>query len=229
MRKVLVLHISQFGGHKKASENIEEALSYKSFSLEVLNINGFGYMTPRVEKVVNFFYSKTIKHTPFVWGSLYDKKGVIKGLDPFKKIANKIGRAKLSKLLFEFKPDVILTTQAFPCGIVSAFKEYNKITIPLIAVVTDYYPHRFWIQPCVDIYTVACNEAKEILVREGVAEEKVKVAGIPISVKFLTTHSKREVGEEFGFSKDMPAILLMGGGLGIGPIGEIAEILDGLY
>lgn len=228
MRKVLILHISQFGGHKKASENIEEALRYKDFSTEVLNINGFGHIMPRIEKAVDFLYTHIIKYTPFIWGSLYDKPGLIKSLTPFKKCADRIGMAKLSKLLHDFSPDIVVTTQAFPCGIVADFKKCHKFSFPLIAVVTDYYPHRFWLHPCIDTYTVACQEAKVMLTKEGVEEEKIKVLGIPISVKFLTTYSKKEIGEQFGFHKDIPTILLMGGGIGIGPIQKIAQILDTL-
>jgi len=228
MKKVLILHISDSGGHKKASENIEEALRYKSSDLDILNINGFGYITPYTEKIVNFFYTKTIKHFPFLWGSIYDRKRVIKGLNPINKLVNKIGALKISNLLFNFDPDVVLTTQGFPCGFISQFKTMHNLSFPLVAVVTDYYPHRFWINPGVDVYTVACPEAKDKLVSEGVSPERIKIAGIPISVKFLKAHRKEEVVRELGLRPDLPTVLLMGGNLGIGPIEKVAKILDSL-
>ncbi len=228
MSRVLILHISQFGGHKKASENIAEALRYRAADIKVREVNGFGYITPRTEKVVNFFYTQTIKHFPALWGSLYDRKGVVRGLNPLHRFANRVGMFRISRLLFEYKPEVIVATQAFPCGIIADFKKYHNVTIPLIAVVTDYYPHRFWIHPAVDIYIVACEEARSKLIKEGVPEEKIKVLGIPISVKFLTAHSREIIAAELAFRSDIPTVLLMGGGLGIGPIEEIARVLDRL-
>lgn len=228
MKRVLLLHISDSGGHKKASENIEEALRYRSSALDILNINGFGYITPYTEKIVDLFYTKTIKHFPFLWGSIYDRKNVFKGLNPIKKVVNKIGSKKIADLLYRFDPDVVLTTQAFPCGFVSRFKKVHKLSFPLIAVVTDYYPHRFWINPGVDVYTVACEEAKQKLISEGVSPERIKIAGIPISVKFLTAHRKEEVVRELGFNPDLPTVLLMGGNLGIGPIEKVAKVIDAL-
>lgn len=228
MGRVLLLHISQFGGHKKASENIEEALKFKNPSLEILNLNGFGYIDSRVENLVNFLYTLVIKYCPQLWGKIYDRKRVIKYLNPLRRTLNKWGIVKFSKLINEFKPKVILATQAFPCGIAGDFKKFYGIDIPLIGVVTDYYPHRFWIHPQVNIYTVACQEAKSILIKEGVEEERIKVAGIPISLKFLTAHSKESIGEEFGLNPDLDTVLIMGGGLGIGPIEKITKILDDL-
>ena len=78
MKRVLILHISQFGGHKKASENIEEALKHKISSLEILNLNGFGYINTTVENIVNFLYTFTIKHFPQCWGGIYDRKYLVK-------------------------------------------------------------------------------------------------------------------------------------------------------
>lgn len=228
MDRVLILHISQFGGHKKASENIEEALRYRAFSLEILNLNGFGYINPRVENLVNFFYTLIIKHCPQLWGEIYDRKKIVKYLSPLRKTLNKWSIPKFSKLINEFRPKVILATQAFPCGIAGDFKKFYRVNIPLIGVVTDYYPHRFWLHPEVDVYTVACEKAKSILVKEGVEENKIRVLGIPISLKFLNTHSKESVAEEFGFNANLEAVLIMGGGLGIGPIERITKILDSL-
>lgn len=228
MKNVLILHISEFGGHSKAAENIEEALYYRDSQLRILSRNGFGYFYPRGEKVIDFLYNTVIKHFPDVWGKLYDRKKVIKQLTPVMKVVNRVAFGKLSTLIEEFNPQCFVTTQAFPCGVIADYKKKFGLDTPLVAVVTDYYPHRFWIHRQVDRYVVACQEAKDILMREGVAENKVKVLGIPISVKFMNSYPREEIAKKLGLVSHLDSVLLMGGGFGMGPIQSIAKRLDAL-
>ncbi len=226
MKRVLILHISQLGGHKKASENLVEALLYRDPSLEILNIDGLGYLSSTMERMVNFFYTLTIKYFPYLWGAIYDKKTIVKFSSPFKKIIAKIAFKKISRLISSFDPQVIVSTQAFPSLLIADYKRICGKKIPLVAVLTDYFPHRFWVHPQVDAYVVASYEAKEILMREGVEEEKIHILGIPISLNFMHTFPKSEICKELGFDLNIRGVMLMGGGLGIGPIAKIARLLD---
>lgn len=226
MKRVLILHISQFGGHSKAAENIKEALSYRDPRIRAITLNGFGYFYPRGEKIVDFIYTSVIKHMPYLWGKIYDRPKVAGSLSLVRRLVHKMAFRKLSRLIHNFNPNCVVATQAFPCGLLADFKEEFGLNIPLIAVVTDYHPHRFWLHPGIDIYTVACQEAKETLMEQGIAEEKIKILGIPISVKFLTANPKDKIARRYGFSPSATSVLIMGGGLGIGPIEEIALQLD---
>ncbi len=229
MKKVHIFHISEFGGHSKAAQNIKEALIYKNPQIDVLRLNGLGYFYPRAEKVIDFLYTKIIKYAPYLWGKAYDRKKVATAVGPSRMIVNRFTFNKLRRFIKEYKPDCFVATQAFPCGAIADFKERTGATIPLIAVVTDYHPNRFWFHPCVDRYVVACKEAKEVLIKEGIDPDKIKILGIPISVKFLTTYPKNEVSQEFGFNPELDSVLIMGGGLGLGPIKTIAQKLDELH
>ncbi|MFH1900646.1 MAG: glycosyltransferase, partial [Candidatus Omnitrophota bacterium] len=156
----------------------------------------------------------------------YDRKTLVKNLAFPIGFANRIAFRKLLRLVRNLNPSCFVATQAFPCGIVADFKKKSGLKIPLIAVVTDYIPHRFWVHPSIDKYVVACQEAKEILIREGISDEKIKILGIPISVKFLNFYSKDEISDSLGFIRDLPSVLIMGGGLGLGSIEKIAETID---
>ncbi|MBD3263719.1 MAG: hypothetical protein GF375_01285, partial [Candidatus Omnitrophica bacterium] len=208
--------------------NVKEALLYKNPQTQVSSLNGLGYFYPLSERVVNSLYMTTIKHFPFLWGKAYDRKKVVASLAPLRKFVNVLTFRKLESLIERNKPDCFVATQAFPCGLVADFKKRFGLATPLIGVATDYHPHRFWVHPCVDRYVVACSKAKEVLVRVGVEESKIQILGIPISVKFLTTYPRDQISEELGFVRDLNSVLLMGGGLGIGPIKQISQRLDKL-
>ncbi|MCM8830945.1 MAG: hypothetical protein NC918_01970, partial [Candidatus Omnitrophica bacterium] len=225
-KRILIFHISSVGGHSKAAQNLKEALLFKDNSILVTNLNIFGHLYPKIEKIVDFVYTNIIKYLPFFWGKIYDRKAIVKNLNPFWKQINKFSFKKIANLLNDIKPDCILTTQAFPCGIISSFKEYFRIKTPLVAIVTDYYPHRFWIHLGVDKYIVASKEAKDILVQEKVLASKIEIIGIPISIKFLVSHDRYTIAKTFGFREDLKTVLVMGGSLGIGPIRKIVKVLD---
>jgi len=228
MKKILIFHISEFGGHSKAAENLREALTYRDPSLEISNFNGLRYFYPRGEKIVDFLYLNIIKHVPQLWGRAYDRKGIVKSLAPYRKIINRIAFRKLNSLVKKTSPDCFIATQAFPSGVIADFKARTGSKIPLVSVVTDYHPHRFWVHPCVDRYVVNCEEAKQVLIEEGIEERKIRSLGIPISVKFLTSYPKEEISNQMGFSKELDSVLIMGGGLGLGPMEQIAQELDSL-
>jgi len=228
VKRITILHISDFGGHRKAAQNIKEALFFKDPRIKVNTLNGLGYFYPRGEKIVNFIYLLTIKYFPHLWGKAYDRQKVIKALTPCRKIVHRFTFHKLRRLINESKPDCFVATQAFPCGLVADFKESKNVKIPLVAIVTDYHPNRFWIHPGVDRYVVACQEARDVLIGHGVAQQNIEILGIPISVNFLTSYPKEAVAQELGFVYKLPSVLIMGGGLGLGPIKFIAQHLDDL-
>ncbi|MFO8053269.1 MAG: glycosyltransferase [Candidatus Omnitrophota bacterium] len=223
-----IFHISDFGGHSQAALNIKEAILAKNNNAEVVNLNSFRYFYPRTEKVIDAIYSLVIKRIPSLWGKAYDREQLVKRLRTWRMVINYICFRKLKKYIKAKKPDCFITTQAFPCGIVADYKKKYKAKVPLIAVVTDFHPHRFWMHPFVDHYIVASNEARETLIKEGVDEKKISVFGIPISIKFMKNSFDQEVAQKLGFSSQLKSVLVMGGGLGIGPIGKIVTNLDHL-
>lgn len=60
----------------------------------------------------------------------------------------------------------------------------------------------------------------------GAAAENVVVTGIPISAKFATKPDAKVVRKNFGWRDDLPVLLVLGGGFGMGPVAEILAELD---
>jgi len=228
MKRVNIFYISDFGGHSTAAKNLKEAFYHHNSDVRVLAMNGFGHFYPRSEKVVDYIYTTVIKYFPDLWGKSYDRKRLVKYLAPVRRWVNVLSFRKLLRLMRDSNPDCFVATQAFPCGLIGDFKLKYNLTKPLISVVTDYHPHRFWIHPAVNKYVVACDEAKATLEREGVPADKIRVEGIPISIKFLNTFAKDDIARRYGFSLNVATILLMGGSLGMGSIKEIAQRLNEL-
>jgi len=227
-RKILLLYISEISGHRSAALAIERALREIEPSTDVVGINAFRYTNPITEKLVHNIYMNVIQKMPKIWEYLYDNPKVVSKIGIFKKIAHKINAPKLEKLIDAVKPDVIACTQAYPCGMVADYKAVYKSDIPLVAVLTDYVPHAYWVYDLVDHYVVPSEEVALRLKNKGVDGAKIKVFGIPFDPKFNQPVDKLKVYRKLNFSPDVPTVLIMGGGHGLGPVREIIERLDQL-
>jgi processive 1,2-diacylglycerol beta-glucosyltransferase len=194
--------------------------------VEAPSVNGFGYTYPLLERIVGSAYMGVIRRTPKVWDYLYDNPKVFKRSQPIKRFLHKTSHKKIGKLLERYQPDTIVCTQAFPCGMVADYKMANNLPIKLIGVLTDYAPHSYWINEGVDYYVVPDEEVKDRLVKKGVAPELVKVLGIPVRSKFAVPLNKEEIAKKLGIDLNIPVILMMGGGQGLGPIKETVVSLN---
>ncbi|MFH1355190.1 MAG: glycosyltransferase [Candidatus Omnitrophota bacterium] len=220
------MYISEISGHHSASLAIENAIKKISPDSEIMNLNAFNYTNPVSEKIVNRLYMSVIKRTPRVWDYLYDNPQVAKNINKIKDTIHRFNSPKLKNLFERFKPDVVLCTQAFPCGMVADFKRTYKSDIPLIAVLTDYIPHSYWVYDTVNYFITPSEEVSQRLINKGVTTNKIKPLGIPFDYKFNATTSKQKVMQELGLNPDVKTIMLMGGGQGLGPIKAIVKSLE---
>jgi len=224
-KRVLLMYISQVSGHRQGAVAISKSLKSLDPDCEVLSINGFGYTYPLMEKIINTAYMGVIKRAPKIWEYLYDNPKVIKFSEKWKQSIHKSSHKKLKPLIDEFKPDVVVCTQAFPCGMVADYKRSHGLDFKVIGVLTDYAPHLYWLHEGVDYYVVPSEEASDRYVKEGIPAESIKVFGIPIRTKFAETINQELIAQKLGLDLKIPTILIMGGGQGLGPMKDAVKSL----
>src|SRR3989338_1936721 len=225
-KRIILMYISEVSGHRSATLAIEKALKILQPDTEVLNINAFNYTNPISEKIINRLYMGIIKRTPQIWDYLYDNPEVVKRIEKIKERIHKFNSPKLKNLFDSFKPDAVLCTQAFPCGMVADCKKTYNSKLPLVAVLTDYIPHSYWIYNQVDYYITPSRDVTERLIKKGVLQEKIKSLGIPFDPKFNTPADKAKLMRRLRLMPETPTILIMGGGQGLGPIKTIIKSLE---
>ena len=95
-------------------------------------------------------------------------------------------------------------------------------TTPFITcIVTDFEAHALWMEPCVNLFCVAAPGTKARLVARGAKDADVVVTGIPIAAKFSARVDADGLRAQFGFAPNVPTLLVLGGGFGMGPVREI--------
>ncbi|MDD5772860.1 MAG: glycosyltransferase [bacterium] len=223
--RILFSYVSIGSGHQQATKAIEKHLKTLDKEIVTLCVNSFSFSGFIVTNIVSFIYLYTIKLTPEFWGYLYDNIWIKKKIDIFHSMINWGNSIRFYFLIKKFKPSVIVCTQAIPCGIVASLKKRGKIDIPLVAVMTDFVAHIYWIYKEVDIYFVATEDMKVKLIEHGINESRIIISGIPIDHDFNNLNNKQEVLKKEKLSDKIKIILLMGGSRGIGKLEEIVSEL----
>ena len=222
--RALIFSASIGAGHDSVARALTESLAEVRPGSEVKTVDTFNYINRVLHKAVFGSYMETLKFTPKVWGYLYEQAEEGERLVDLGQILSKLFSPKLVRLLNEFKPDVIVSTHAFPTGILSVLKERIGVQIPMAAVVTDFHVHTYWIHHGIDRYFIPAPDLAYHLLEDGIAAEKIKGTGIPIRAQFSSVVDPEAVRRELGLNSH-PSVLVMGGGLGLGRIELIVKEL----
>lgn len=220
--KALIFSVSIGAGHDSVAQAIAERLLVNSPGSEVQIIDTFRYINSILNKVVVGSYMETLRFTPKVWGYLYDQAEEGDKLVDVSHIFAKILSPKITQLIKEANPQVIITCHAFPTGMLGAMKRKGKIQTPLATAVTDFHIHPIWISQGIDMYFIPAADLGYSLIQEGIHPERIKPIGIPIRMQFGREIDFTKVKEEYRLSGN-PVVLVMGGGLGLGRIEIITK------
>ncbi|MGL6105014.1 MGDG synthase family glycosyltransferase [Romboutsia sp.] len=250
-KKILIMSASTGGGHNRAARAIKEELESKTISGEPIHceiIDSLKLVNNTMDKIISRGYEKSAIYTPKAYGSVYrlSETSLISRNEFKGNLLTSYMSQKFKKLLSEAKPDLIIGTHPFPMIAFSTLKKsydtYVSISLkaepfhrhsikldvpPMISVLTDYTTHSTWIQNEIDYYIVGHEYVKELLIAEGVDNDKIKAFGIPVEKSFLSHRDRDTVLSELGLSTDKLTVLLMGGSFGAGNIKEtLDELLE---
>ncbi len=168
MTRVLFLYISVSSGHQRAAEAVREALSVLAPTWETDGVDAFSFAYPNIGKLIARTYLEILRHTPVLWDFMYDNPDVETATREIRDLLNLISLPKMRKLLKRHNPQALVCTQAVPCSVFAAEKRHG-MKIPLIAVITDFAIHSYWVHPEVDLYCVASEEARKYLIQHGIS------------------------------------------------------------
>lgn len=226
--RILLMYITARSGHCQAARAVERGIRQLQPGAEILTIDAFQYLNPLLARMVDRMYLSLIQKRPELWEYLYDNPKVVERSQRLRTMLHRYDSPRLKGLLEDFRPEVIACTQAFPCGLVADYKSENGFKVPLYAVLTDFWPHAYWIHDRVDGYLVPADQTREWLSDRGVPSDRIHVTGIPIDPSFGEFPDPAAIRRRLQMDASMPAVLLMGGGQGLGPLLEAVDALDQL-
>jgi len=228
--RVLIATITAGGGHLAAAAALEEAWKTSRPADPVERVDFLKFLSPLHRKIYLDGYVKLVERAPELWGMVFkktDNAGTARRLNRIKRALPSISRTRIVHHLKAFAPDIVLCTHYLPLDSLGELRKKNDALRPLtVSVVTDFEAHALWMESCVDLYCVAAEETKARLVARGAQAKNVIATGIPISAKFSLKPDAKAVRKNFGWRDDLPVLLVLSGGFGMGPVAEILAELD---
>jgi processive 1,2-diacylglycerol beta-glucosyltransferase len=225
---VLIVTASVGAGHDQAARAIGAEIGARYPGARVTIADFMGEDNSYLNAVLKDAYLKMIDLSPAIYDRLYRWSQAPGRFSRVRSLVSRALKDSMLRLYVRHRPDLVIFTHPFPCAAAAFLRRRGKIAAPLVAVVTDFSAHPLWVHDQVEMYFVAAPETRAELVRLGVAAERVFPTGIPIDGSFGRRLGRHAVARRLGLAAGMPTVLIMGGGLGIGPVAEAVRSLDGV-
>ena len=205
--KVLIL-TGKFGmGHWSASQSLAQQFQDEEPGTEVRVLDFIDYAVPSASEAWYKGFSLLVTHGSGIYNTYYK---ITENMEsdahpPFEWHFLE----RLSTLLDEEEPDMVVATHPLCAQLVSRYKQETGGALLLVTCITDLSVHGEWINSGTDCYLVGTEEIKERLAAKGVNRDIIYVTGIPVRAEFkLPVHRG---------DRQQRNLLIMGGGLGMMP------------
>lgn len=228
--RVLIATVTAGAGHVQAAAAVEEAWRAERPDDEIQRVDVLDFVSRLYRRVYLEGYSRLIEHAPELWGMVFkktDDPDWVEKVSEFRRGFARRTYRRFYKHLQEFQADIVICTHYLPMEIMGYLKSKKPGPHPFTAsVVTDFEAHSLWMEQAVDLYCVAADEVKASLVARGETSGEVAVTGIPIAARFSGRFRTDAIRRRHGLRDDLPIVLTLSGGFGMGPVEEILGELD---
>lgn len=222
-KKVLILSEAIGSGHTIVAEALKQGIAHldPEIKTEVLEVGRF--LHPTASNLLVRSYLKINTLSPKLWGKIYEYKHHLPIAKWKKHFIHYLLHRKMKYLLKQKKPDLIVCTHPFTSSSISRLKR-KGYPLTLCTVITDFHVHGAWVHSGVDIYFVSSKDMHRQLMNMGVPKNRIAITGIPLRTNFWTEKNKQVLQKKMRL-KNIPTVMMMGGGLGIGGIQDLAHEL----
>lgn len=216
--KILILSCNTGEGHNAAGRAVKERLLYEGH--EAVMLDYMQLAGKRTSTIVGQAYVKTAKNLPRFFGLLYKLGGLLSS-DRHKSpvyFANKLMAKYLLAYLDVHNFDAIVMPHLFPAETLAYLKREGKVSVPTVAIGTDYTCIPFWEETECDYYVIPHPDLTEEFAERGIPKSRLLPYGIPVGMAFLTKTDSAEARARLNLPKDKPIYLIMSGSMGFGKI-----------
>jgi len=228
-RRILLLMADTGGGHRSCAEAVLESLRRRNLEdcqFEMVDILG-GYAPFPINKL-DALYPSMVRFSQVTWEPGYRLTNTPERARLLMRTAWPIAQKTAREVLVSHPADLIVSFHPLYNYAMLWAKEKEKNDTPMATVVTDMASiHAMWCAPGMVRYMVPTEQAARLANGYGVSRDKIDITGLPISQRFaeLAGRPKPEVRRNLDLEPDLPTVLLMGGGQGLGRIYPIARAL----
>ncbi len=216
------------GGHRSAAEAIIEALELEfadEFTCEMVDFF-HDYAPPPLHWAGPSY--PTMSRMDLLWKLSFETSDDPERMRIVYAMLWPYVRLYMYRLNREHPADVIVSVHPLiNTPYLRALKKREDNT-PFITVVTDLVStHSAWFNNRADTIVVPTQQAREKAISYGIEPQKMRVIGLPVADRFCQPPGdKHTLRQQMGWPKDKVVILMVGGGEGMGPLGEISRRIN---
>jgi len=232
MTRLGLLMSNTGSGHRAAAVALDTALHHRypgEFAVHYVDVlREFG-VPPwnRAPEILPFW----IKYNQYSFNKFVDLSSRVMatriGRDALPSLASLAGHRRFAR---RYRWDAMVAFHVGCVGLAVGARRVSRQDTPVITVITDLgRPHAGWYHPEADLTLVPSEDAFQRGLSLGMAAERMRIVGPPVHPKFVLYRcGKDEARESLGWKRDLPTLLLVGGGLGAGDLGRLARAMDSL-
>jgi 1,2-diacylglycerol 3-beta-galactosyltransferase len=216
--RVLFLFSDTGGGHRSAAEAIIEALHLEyGDRVRAEMVDVFKEYAPRPFNRMPDLYPKIVK-LPRAWSLGYHLSDGHRRARLITASAWPYVRRAIRTMIASHPSDLIVSVH--PLATAPALRALGQNHVPFITVVTDLVTsHALWYHHRTDLCLVPTEAARQRGLIYGMRREQMQVVGLPVAARFCQPPGDRQaLRSKLGWPGDLPVILLVGGGEGMGPL-----------
>jgi 1,2-diacylglycerol 3-beta-galactosyltransferase len=224
--RIMILMSDTGGGHRASAQALKagfEHLYGQKYHIDIVDL--WTHHTPWPYNEFPKSYSFMVKY-PFIWRTNFTLTQPRFVHVPLSTAMQVVCGPSISAAFDKYRPNLIISVhplmQHVPVRVLRRRIERGEQdpNTQFATVVTDLTTcHNTWFYSDVDRCFVATEESKQQALRLGMPEEKLRVYGLPIRPAF--SHGlppKATLKKRLGLDPKKPAIILMAGGEGMGPL-----------
>jgi 1,2-diacylglycerol 3-beta-galactosyltransferase len=229
-QRILILTADAGSGHRSTARAISGALErHYGDEAAVTVVNPIHH--PKASSLLRLYeqvYLDEMQHVPALYHLTYALTDITGVHHVVAGSVHQMLHSAVRHVLREHPADVVISVFPIFSAIVASIVR-NEVTRPgLMSVVTDLGAvHSVWFSRHDDVCAVPTGIARRKAIRCGLDPAHVVTTGIPVGQEFAAPRAPAAtLRHELGWQPDLPTLLLLGGGAGVGQIATLAETLD---
>lgn len=228
-KRILIIMSDTGGGHRAAAEAIREALLIKyPDQVDVTLVDVFKKYTPFPFNRAPELYPLIVNMSKTGWGAGYNWSNTRKRARNISRAIYVTAEGRMKRMLREHPADVVVSVHSVLTRICMQALLSQEHRPPFLVVVTDLVStHHFWYEKGADLTMLPSQAAYDRGLEAGLDPSQMIITGLPVHPRFaVQLPDKSEARRSLGWDANLPAVLIVGGGEGMGPMYKIARALD---
>ncbi len=213
-KKILILISQVGGGHLSISQAVQQIITAHAPCHQIKIFNNTPVIGSLIQRIIGNYFAKFYTKNYQALDNESSAKLVHQLITP-------LIFPKLSQVIVNFKPDLIIATNSFSTEEVNITLKILNKRIPHVIILADPFSiHHGWTSyKQADLYLVHDSNARSVFINRRINPKKIKVTGLPLRQEiYQSPLSLPKVRRQLHLDRNKLTIFIGGSGEGLGNI-----------